>query len=115
MLLARPRKVTHDPVTLGGRGIDRHEIVVVEVHAPCADFAQERGGVDRRESGADSVAEGIAAAIADGPETERELVFRAWAVPIGHDVSAARGVARGQSEHICRAIANKRGCLSVKP
>ena len=51
VLLARPREVTDDPITLGGRGIDRHEVVVVKVHAPCADLAEQRGGVDRRRAG----------------------------------------------------------------
>ena len=114
VLLARPREVTDDPVTLGGRGVDRHEIVVVEVHAPCADLAQERGGVDRRERRADGVAEGIAAAIADGPETERELVFRAWAVPIGHDVSAARGVARRKIRAHLPGDRKQAGCCRIR-
>ena len=53
-----------------------HQVVVVQVHAPRADFAEQRGGIDRdRAPVADDVAERIAAAVADGPEAKREFVL----------------------------------------
>ena len=68
------RNSPHDPIALGGGGVDRHEIVVVEVDAVRAQVGQlpdRVAGVQRR---TDEVAEGIAAAIADRPEAEGELV-----------------------------------------
>ena len=80
-----------DAVALGGRGVDRHEIVVVQVDAPRADLAEHRHGVDRRQRRRDRVAERIAAAVADGPETEGELVFGTRRVLVGHRARSPAG------------------------
>ena len=74
-----------DPVALGGRGVDGHQVVVVEVHAPRADFGQHLDRVDRRQRRTHLGAERIAAAVADGPETEGELVFGEGGVIVAHE------------------------------
>ena len=74
--LAGRLEILDDAIALGGGGVDRHEVVVVQVDAPRADLGQQRDRIDRRQRIAHDVAERIAAAIADGPQAERELVFR---------------------------------------
>ncbi len=64
-----------DAVALGGRGVDRHEIVVVEVDAPGADLAEQLRGLDRGQWRTDFGPERIAAAIGDGPQAEGKLVL----------------------------------------
>ena len=63
-----------DAIALGGRGVDRDEIVVVEVDAPGAELAQALDGDDRIDLRPDDLAERIATAVADGPEAKGELV-----------------------------------------
>src|ERR1051325_6715450 len=75
---ARALEVGDDAIALGQSGGDGHEIGGAGVDAPRADLGQQRAGADRRQWIADDVAERIAAAVADGPETERELVLRLW-------------------------------------
>ena len=63
-------------VALGWRGVDGHEVVVVQVDAPGADA--RRASSPRRPGGsdvADRLAERVAAAVGDGPEAEGELVL----------------------------------------
>ncbi len=74
-LLTGLLELAHDAVALGGRGVDRDQVVVVQVDAPGADFAQHGRDVVGRHGGAHGVAEGIAAAVAQRPQSERELVF----------------------------------------
>jgi hypothetical protein len=62
-----------DAIALGGRRVDGHQVVVVQVHAPGADIGQQLHGVDRRQDGTDFGAERIAAAVGDGPQAEGEL------------------------------------------
>jgi hypothetical protein len=80
-------------IAVGGRRIDRHQIVVVEVYAPRADLAEHRHSIDRRERVAHDVAERIAAAVADGPEAERELVFRSRCIGVRHMGTTESGAA----------------------
>ena len=40
----RPREITDDAIALGGRGIDRDEVVVVQVDAPGADLRESAHG-----------------------------------------------------------------------
>ena len=61
-----------------GSGVDRHEVVVVEVDAPGADLAEHRDGIHRRQRRTHRFTKRIAAAVADGPETKREFVLRTW-------------------------------------
>ena len=72
-----------DAIALGGRRVDGHQIVVVQVHAPGADLGEQLHGVDRRQGGTDFGAERIAAAVGDGPQAEGELVFGAGDVRSG--------------------------------
>ncbi len=75
MALAGRFEFLDDPIALGWCGIDRNEIVVVQVHTPRANLGEHGNGIVWREGGADDVAKRIAAAIADGPESEGELVL----------------------------------------
>ena len=50
-----------------GRCVDRHEVVVVKVHAPRADFGEQAHDFDRRQRCAHRRAERVAARVADGP------------------------------------------------
>ena len=68
-------ELADDVVAFGGGGIDRHEVVVVQVHAPGARLGQQRDRIVRRQRLAHRVAEGISTAIADRPQSERELVL----------------------------------------
>ena len=36
----RPLEISYDLVALGGGGVNGHEVVVVQVDTPCADFRQ---------------------------------------------------------------------------
>ena len=74
VLLHGRLELADDPVALGGGGIDRHEVVVVQVDAPGAHLAEHGDGVVGGKGIADGLAKGIATAVADGPEAERELV-----------------------------------------
>ena len=78
MIVTRLPKLADDPVALGRGGVDRHQIVVVEVDPPRTRFAQQLGDLTRRQTRTHRVTEGVAAAVADGPQTERELVLRTW-------------------------------------
>ena len=66
-------EVLEDAGALGGGGVDRHEVIVVEVDAVGADFGEEFDDLDGGELAADGAAEGIAADVADGPESEGEF------------------------------------------
>ena len=63
-----------DAIAFGRCGVDGDEIVVVEIDAPRARVREQLHRVDGRQEIADGLTEGIAAAIADGPETKGELV-----------------------------------------
>ena len=80
----RRLELADDAIALGRRGVDRHEIVVVQVDAPGADLAEQRHGVDGRQRRPHGIAERVAAAVADGPEAERELVLRARRIGVCH-------------------------------
>ena len=66
----------HNLVTLRGRGVDRHEIVVMQVHAISAQLGEFLDDPGRRDRRPDRIAKRIAAPVPDGPEAESELVFR---------------------------------------
>jgi hypothetical protein len=84
MALARLAEGFDDAVTLARGRIDRHEVVVMQVHPPGTGLAEQRDRVNRRERRPDDVAEGVASAVADGPQSERELVLGAGHVSVGH-------------------------------
>jgi hypothetical protein len=86
VIVTRFAKLAHDPVALRRRGVDGHEVVVVEVDAPCAHLGEQAHDLDRRARRPDEVAERIAPAMADGPETEGELVLGTGKIGIcSHD------------------------------
>src|SRR5215472_460001 len=68
-------KLRNDAVALGPGGIDRNQIVVVQIDAPGSHFRKQADNVDRRKGGAHKISERIAAAVADGPKSEGKLVF----------------------------------------
>ena len=74
--LERAAEGGDDPAALRGRRVDWHQIVVVEVHAPCPELSQLLHGDDRIERGPDDLTEWIASAVAHGPEPKGELVGR---------------------------------------
>src|SRR5262249_27378686 len=80
-------EVPYDAVAVGRGRVDRHEIVVVKIHAPGAEFSKLVYSCHRVERGPDELAEWIAPTIADGPKTEREFVGRSG-LECGHDVLA---------------------------
>ena len=69
-------ELAHDAVALGRRGVDRHQIVVVQVDAPRAEFAENGDDVIGRNGGTNGVAKWIATAVAECPEAKRKFVFR---------------------------------------
>jgi hypothetical protein len=73
---ARGEEICDNAVALGGCGVDRDEVVVVKVDAPGARLREHRDGVNRPQRVADGVSERVAPAVADGPQAERESVFR---------------------------------------
>ena len=68
-------ELAHYAIALGWRGIDRYQIVVVQVHAPGAHLGQQRNNVSGRNFRPGGIAKGIAPGITDGPEAEGKLVF----------------------------------------
>ena len=82
--LAGAFEFADDAIALGWRRVDRDEIVVVEIDAPGADFAEQRHCVVGRERRAHDIAEGVSPAIADGPQTKRELVLGTRRVGVCH-------------------------------
>ena len=72
-----------DAVAFGGRGVNRHQIVVVEIDAPRAEIAQPLDRNDRVHRWPDELAEGVSTAVADGPEAEGELVRSGGSESVG--------------------------------
>ena len=77
MLLARRLELAHNAIALGWGGVDGHQIVVVQVDAPGAEFTQNGDDVVGRNGGANGLAKWIAAAVTECPEAERKFVFAA--------------------------------------
>ena len=74
-LFAGLLEVAHDSIALGGSGVDRDQVVVVQVHSPGAYFGQHVDNFDGGNRGANEVPERVAAAVADGPKAEGKLVI----------------------------------------
>src|SRR6185503_13012983 len=84
-------ELTDDVVAFGRRRVARDEIVVVEIDAICAELAEFFDDAVRRDRGAHRIAEWIASDVADGPQTEGEVVFGAGSVcERGHGVLSGR-------------------------
>ena len=77
-------EVPHDAIPFGSRGIDGHQIVVVEVDAPGTNLGQHVDDFDRCHHPADRIAERIAADVAHSPQTKSELVLRPGNVLVAH-------------------------------
>ena len=75
----------HDLVPFLGRRVDGHQVVVMEIDSVGAHIGQQVNDFDGRERGADRFSERVPAHVSDGPETERELVFRFRTIRIGHN------------------------------
>ena len=73
--LQADREAVYDAVALGWSGVDRHQIVVMKVDAPCAHFAQHGYGVVGRKRRPHRRTKWIAALIGNGPETKGKFVF----------------------------------------
>ena len=82
-------------MTSGRGGIDGHEIVVVQVDAPRAQFGKTLGDAHGIESGPDEIAEWIAAAVAHGPQPVAELVCwrRREACDVSHLIARLASIA----------------------
>src|SRR5438552_13191773 len=78
----RVLELGYDALALPQRGIKRHEVVVVEVHAPGAKLGQllhdARGWKGRTRK----VAKRIAPAVTHGPEPEREVILGCRAIGV---------------------------------
>src|SRR5690606_32360516 len=61
-----------------------HEVVVVEVHAVCADLGEQVDKIDRAERISHRPAERVPPDVANGPQSEREVVFRFGFVTVWH-------------------------------
>src|SRR5206468_11606763 len=81
---ARAGKLLHDPIALGRRRVDWDQIVVVQVDAPRPNLRKHRDGGGRRKRIPDRITEWIAAAVADRPQSKRELVLTTGHVRIRH-------------------------------
>jgi hypothetical protein len=85
-LAERGLELAYDPGLLGGRGVDRHQVVVVEVDAPGAGLGEQPDGLHRPERRPRGLAKRVAADVADRPKAKGELIvcFRLvhWRSPI---------------------------------
>jgi hypothetical protein len=84
-----------DRVALLRTGVDRHEVLVVEIDAVGAHLGEQLDDLGRGEHRAHGCAEGITARIADGPETETELVRGARIEGTGVGLGGHRDAGRG--------------------
>ncbi|MDT4853291.1 hypothetical protein FQZ97_875520 [compost metagenome] len=69
-------EVLQDQLALGGCGVERDQVVVMEGDAVSAQFAELVDGFDGVQGGAGGDAEGIRPGPADGPKAEGEAVCR---------------------------------------
>ncbi len=73
-------EIGHNFVPLGRGGVDRNQVIVVEIHAPGANLGQHVDDTDRRERFSHRLAKGITANIANGPQAKGEFMFGFWVV-----------------------------------
>src|ERR1022692_586584 len=75
-------------VALGGGGIDRNQVVVVQVDAPGTHFRQHGDNLKGRNRCPHKIAKSIASPVTDRPEPEGKLMFRTRLVVVrtGHNV-----------------------------
>ena len=73
-----------DGLTLRGRRVVGHKVVVVEADAVRPDLGQPVHRLDRIKIGADNVAERITSRISHRPQSEGELMVGTWRVLIRH-------------------------------
>ena len=101
-------------LALSSRGINRHEVVVVEVDAVCADLSQKVDDFDGRERLAHRMPKRIAANVAHRPQAEGEFVLGGW-IEIAHVLPPGvgrRGVGRDGGLDLDRAASHQRGPAS---
>ena len=75
-VFACPLEVPHKAISFGRRCVDRHQIVIVQIYAPCTDVGEQAHQLRWRKLRANRIAKMVAASIADCPESKRELVLR---------------------------------------
>ena len=75
VVLAGFLEFANDFVAFGRSGVDGHEIVVMKIDAPSADFRKHSDDIDRRNHGTNEISKRIAAAVTDGPQAERKFMF----------------------------------------
>jgi hypothetical protein len=68
-------KARNDVVALARRGIDRHEIIVMEIHPICPDFTEHIGDLHRRDRLAHRPTKRIATNVSHRPKPKREFQF----------------------------------------
>src|SRR5262252_9122513 len=66
----------HNAVPLLWCGVNGHQVVIMQIHTPGANLTEHRHNVHGRNDRTYEVAERIATAVSDCPQTERELVLR---------------------------------------
>ena len=70
----------HDRVALRGRGVNGHQVVVVQIDAPGSDFPEHGYNFYWRQIRAHNIAKRISPAIAQRPQSKREPVDGFWLV-----------------------------------
>ena len=83
-VVQRLLKIADDSITFCRRGIDRDQIVVVQVYAVSTQLTESIDDRYRTERRSSRITKWIATAIADGPKSEREFVFRFWFIVSRH-------------------------------
>jgi len=94
-IVTRLPKLADDPVAVWRRGVDWHQVVVVQVDAPGAHLGEQVDDLHRRQPRTHRIAERVATRIADRPQTERELVRGAWLVRVVRHENLPSGLACG--------------------
>src|ERR1700685_4347810 len=70
------RKIPPDLVAFPRRRVNRYQVVIVQVHAPRANFPEHSHDLYGRDWWTNKIAEGITSAIAKGPKTKSKLMLR---------------------------------------
>jgi len=68
-------EITHDAPALIRRGVNRHQVVVMQVHSPSTHLAEQAHQLDRRKNLPHRLTERIATRIPHGPQAEGKLVL----------------------------------------
>src|SRR5262249_27002676 len=83
VVLERLFEFAHNAITLLRRGVNRHQVIIVKIDTVSTQLAQAPDDPGGTQGWARGVAKRIASAIAHGPESKSEFVFRLWLISIG--------------------------------